>query len=200
MLFGAGIWLVAQIYHIDAHYPNAYFIWGIGALSLAWVMPSISQGFISVFLMFLWGWFEMFDFHHPNYMGSWIVLLGLIPLAWLQRSRALLFFSLIAFVVLYCFSILNTDEDLTFTTVFFNACLYLAVGRLAKNSDFAKSAPLFTGIGYAVYLVLLFIFSFPGTARELMYVVPQGGVVLFCPSYISCGTGLVLGVVENGQG
>ena len=36
MLFGAGIWLVAQIYHIDEHYPNAFLVWGTGALALAW--------------------------------------------------------------------------------------------------------------------------------------------------------------------
>ncbi len=39
MFFGAGIWLVAQIYHIDEHYPNAFFIWGCGALAMAWAYP-----------------------------------------------------------------------------------------------------------------------------------------------------------------
>ena len=36
ILFGAGIWLVAQIYHIDEHYPNAFFFWGFGAMTMAW--------------------------------------------------------------------------------------------------------------------------------------------------------------------
>ena len=35
MMFGAGIWLIAQIYHIDEHYPNAFLVWGLGALGLA---------------------------------------------------------------------------------------------------------------------------------------------------------------------
>ena len=36
LFFGAGIWLVAQIYHIDEHFPNGFLIWGLGALALAW--------------------------------------------------------------------------------------------------------------------------------------------------------------------
>ena len=35
MLFGAGIWLIAQIYHIEEHYPNAFLLWAIGAILLA---------------------------------------------------------------------------------------------------------------------------------------------------------------------
>jgi uncharacterized membrane protein len=35
MLFGAGIWLVAQVYHIDEHFPNGFLFWGLGALALS---------------------------------------------------------------------------------------------------------------------------------------------------------------------
>ena len=41
MLFGAGIWLVAQMYHIDEHYPNGFLLWAAGAVALAWTMPNI---------------------------------------------------------------------------------------------------------------------------------------------------------------
>ena len=43
MLFGAGIWLIAQIYHIEEHFPNAFLLWGIGAMLMAWTMPSVIQ-------------------------------------------------------------------------------------------------------------------------------------------------------------
>ncbi|HXV07372.1 MAG TPA: DUF2157 domain-containing protein, partial [Burkholderiales bacterium] len=49
MLFGAGIWLVAQIYHIDEHYPNAFLVWSAGALAMAWAMPSIVQALLALF-------------------------------------------------------------------------------------------------------------------------------------------------------
>lgn len=38
LLFGAGIFLIAQIYHIKAHYPNGPLMWGLGVLPLAYLL------------------------------------------------------------------------------------------------------------------------------------------------------------------
>ncbi len=174
MLFGAGIWLVAQIYHIDEHYPNAFFVWGIGALALAWAMPSVAQGLMAVLLVFLWGSFEVFDFSSPTHWGSWVVLLGVLPLAWMQRSRVLLFFALVAFITLFVFSAGQVEGDLVIAALFYLACLHLAAGRLSTRSAFPESAPLFSVVGYSVYLVLLYLFSFHEVARELVRLNPEG--------------------------
>jgi hypothetical protein len=40
LLFGANIWLVAQIYHISSHYPNGVLIWAIGALFAGYLLRS----------------------------------------------------------------------------------------------------------------------------------------------------------------
>jgi uncharacterized membrane protein len=168
MLFGAGIWLVAQIYHIDEHYPNAFLVWGLGAMALAWAMPSVAQGLMAVLLVFLWACFEIFDFSSPNYFAPWMVLLGVVPLAWLQRSRVLLFFALLAFIALYGFGVGRVDGDLVLAAIFYCACLYLAAGRLVTRSGFPESAPLFGFIGYGVYLVLLYALTFDEVAREMM--------------------------------
>ena len=144
-----GIWLVAQIYHIDEYYPNAFIVWGLGALALAWAMPSIAQGLMAVLLVFLWGSFEVFGFSSPNYPGPWVVLLGVLPLAWLQRSRALLFFALVAFIALYAFSTAQVADDLLAGTLFYCAILYIAAGRLSTRSAFPDSAPVFPEIGRA---------------------------------------------------
>lgn len=176
MLFGAGIWLVAQIYHIDGHYPNAFIVWGLGALALAWAMPSIAQALMAVLLVFLWGCFEVFDFSSPNNFAPWIVLLGVLPLAWMQRSRVLLFFALLAFIVTYGFGAGRVEGDLVFGALFFCACLYLAAGRLSSRSAFPESAALFGVIGYSVYLVLLYIVSFRRVARELVELSPEGAL------------------------
>ena len=59
MLFGAGIWLVAQIYHIDEHYPNAFLVWSVAALAMAWAMPSIVQATLALFLVAFWAGVEV---------------------------------------------------------------------------------------------------------------------------------------------
>ncbi len=38
LIFGAGIFLIAQIYHINAHYPNGPLLWGAGVLPLAYLL------------------------------------------------------------------------------------------------------------------------------------------------------------------
>ncbi len=174
MLFGAGIWLVAQIYHIDENYSNAFIVWGLGALALAWVMPSIAQGLMAVLLVFIWGYIEVFDFSSVNHSGPWLVLLGVLPLAWMQRSRVLLFFALIAFIALYAFSAGQVEADLVVGALFYCACLYLAAGWLSTRSAFPGSAPLFRFVGYSVYLVLLYIFSFKQVAPGLVSLKPDG--------------------------
>lgn len=40
MFFGANIFLIAQIYHIDAHYPHGILLWALGALASAWLASS----------------------------------------------------------------------------------------------------------------------------------------------------------------
>lgn len=38
LIFGAGIFLIAQIYHITVHYPNGPLMWGLGVLPLAYLL------------------------------------------------------------------------------------------------------------------------------------------------------------------
>jgi uncharacterized membrane protein len=38
IIFGAGIFLIAQIYHISVHYPNGPLMWGLGVLPLAYLL------------------------------------------------------------------------------------------------------------------------------------------------------------------
>lgn len=176
MLFGAGIWLVAQIYHIDEHYPNAFLVWGLGALAMAWAMPSIAQALMAVLLVFLWACFEMFDFHAPAHASPWIVLLGAMPLAWVQRSRVLMFFALVAFSALYALSAAEVDGDLVISALFYCACFYLAIRGLVTRSVFAESAGVFGVVGYSIYLVLLYMFSFEEIARDVIGLHPMDSV------------------------
>lgn len=63
ILFGAGIFLIAQIFHIRAHYPNGVLFWAVGIFPLAYIIesrPILSLGLLN---MTLWlgmeSWFWM---------------------------------------------------------------------------------------------------------------------------------------------
>ncbi|MGK0224364.1 MAG: putative membrane protein, partial [Limisphaerales bacterium] len=163
LLFGAGIWLIAQIYHIDEHYPNAFLLWSVAALSLAWMIPSRMHALLALALAFLWGCFEIFDFNEAQHPANWLVAFGVIPLAIILRSNIILFFSIAIFTLLHAFSLVNIEDDLVFPVLIMLASAMLAVAYLLPNESSFRPADILRRIGLFIWIVLVFI----GTFAEL---------------------------------
>ena len=60
-LFGAGIMLIAQMYHMDGHPPDAVLLWGIGALATGLLMRSNPVLAAALVLFCTWSIMEFFD-------------------------------------------------------------------------------------------------------------------------------------------
>ncbi|MBN4061477.1 DUF2157 domain-containing protein [bacterium AH-315-G11] len=73
ILFGVNIMLIAQIYHIDSHYPDGVLVWALGGLLVAWLMQSKPSFVASSLLMMLWTGMESFGFgdFHWQFMLVW---------------------------------------------------------------------------------------------------------------------------------
>lgn len=160
MMFGAGIWLIAQMYHMDEHYPTAFLLWGSGALALAWAIPSVWQAMLACVLISVWGVSEVMDFRS---LHTWSVILlaaGVLPLAWLERSVSLLTLSLMAVLGI---SLINaaeaSDAVITFFLLFGVSTTLLAAAYGAKKTRFPESSATFIAIGTLLYGGCLFIFS-----------------------------------------
>jgi uncharacterized membrane protein len=161
MLFGAGIWLIAQIYHIDEHYPNAFLIWGSGALLMAWGLPSMVQGIVATILLVLWSSFEIFDFNNPHLLSPFLILGGIMPLAWMNRSRVLVTICTIGFLFTLLAAVMELEGDLAALVIFFCACILIGIGRVTQRRDwFPQVSPVFSFLGFFIYMVVLFILSF----------------------------------------
>lgn len=163
MMFGAGIWLIAQIYHMDEHYPTAILLWGVGALAFAWVMPSAIQGLLACLLISVWGVMEITDYNRLHLSSVFIIVLGILPLAWHLRSRVLLLFGLISGIGL---SLLNTgahyNVPIVFYLVFSIALLMIAAARVTDKSNFPGSAGVLRSTGVVVYGFCLFLLTLFG--------------------------------------
>ncbi len=167
MLFGAGIWLVAQIYHIDEHYPNGLLIWGLGALFLAWALPSISQGVGAAVLFVLWGGFETFDFRHANHYAALLITAGIFPLAFHLRSLVLVGTSIPAAILAICFTCSFFDHLMPQVFIFTSTAL-IALGIAARKSDFfPESSPFLSFYGSIIYFITLFVFTFPAVSEDI---------------------------------
>jgi uncharacterized membrane protein len=80
-MFGAGIMLIAQMYHISGHAPDAVLTWALGALLAGVLLKSNPALALSMLLMLLWSGWESSDTNKPH----WPFLLG-----WLAVASAML--------------------------------------------------------------------------------------------------------------
>jgi uncharacterized membrane protein len=69
LLFGANIWLIAQTYNINAHYPDGTLLWGAGALAAAFLVPSRAALAAALVIGAYWTWQETIDFERPIHLA-----------------------------------------------------------------------------------------------------------------------------------
>ncbi len=54
IIFGAGMFLIAQIYHITVHYPNGPLLWGLAVLPLAYLLKFKSLLSLAILVLLIW--------------------------------------------------------------------------------------------------------------------------------------------------
>lgn len=167
MLFGAGIWLVAQVYHIDEHYPNGFLIWSLGALALAWALPSLVQATLALFLVTFWAGVELFAFHAAMHGAPLLVVLGVLPLAWWRRSPALMFCTLAVLFLVTAFAVGWIDGKALMPLLFTMAAAAIMAGATASATAFPAAAAPLHGIGLLVVLGCSYVLSFRGMSEAL---------------------------------
>ena len=74
-VFGASIMLIAQMYHIDRHYPDGVMVWGIGTLIAAAMTRSSATAVFGFGLIALWTGYETSEFNatvHWPFLAAWV--------------------------------------------------------------------------------------------------------------------------------
>lgn len=66
--FGAGIWLIAQIFNLNAHYPDGFLWWAIGSLPLAFLGQSSLLWFLVITLEIIWCFTEASAFSNSLWL------------------------------------------------------------------------------------------------------------------------------------
>jgi uncharacterized membrane protein len=77
VLFGAGIMLVAQIFHIQAHFPDGSLMWAAGALAVAVILSNQASLWLAFGVAFVWSMQELVAFGtlpHWPFLGAWAVM------------------------------------------------------------------------------------------------------------------------------
>jgi uncharacterized membrane protein len=86
IVFGAGIFLVGQMYHVQAHDPLAFALWSAGVAPLAWVLRSRALATLTLLTLGSWIVYEAVDLLDDSPYDT--VLLA-VPLALMLYGIAL---------------------------------------------------------------------------------------------------------------
>jgi uncharacterized membrane protein len=199
MVFGAGIWLVPQIYHIEGHYPNAFLVWALGALAMAWAMPSIVQALLALALVAWWAGLEAFEFHDPRHAAPLLAALGTLPLAWWRRSPMLLFFGLAVSLLVTAFAVALIDSEGMIPIVLVAGGAAFAWGVASARSAFPGAEWPARGAGLAAVVFCLFVLSFRGGARLLTRVeFTETALVVYLAVAVACLVAAAWALVRKG--
>lgn len=78
LFYGAGIWLVAQIFHLIAHYPDGLWWWALGVLPFALCLDTLLLHTLLVALLAIWAGTEVLGFSHLGvwFFGRWSFIPG----------------------------------------------------------------------------------------------------------------------------
>lgn len=87
LMYGAAIWLIAQIFHLETHYPNGFLLWAVGLLPVAWAARSLPVLYLSTGLLTIWTIMEQGEFGRFNYLYPLLTAGAVFPLARRHRSN-----------------------------------------------------------------------------------------------------------------
>lgn len=86
LLYGAAIWLLAQIFHLNTHYPQGFLLWGVGLLPLVLVTLSRPVLYLATTVLIIWTLTEQGSFGTYNFLFPVLALGALLPLARKART------------------------------------------------------------------------------------------------------------------
>jgi uncharacterized membrane protein len=180
LLYGASIFLIAQIYHLGEHYPDGILYWALGVLPFALVTKSVLLMLLGTVLSQIWLLVEGSEGFFPAaypifaFVGFWFCLA--------QRKSILIFLLSVVGVVTYGEFVLDRllndassvflpgVEHIYFTTGIF-ILLYFAGCFLEKRST--SSMLVEYGLALRIWalrfgLITLFVLSFEEPWKELV--------------------------------
>ncbi|MDM8523021.1 DUF2157 domain-containing protein [Desulfococcaceae bacterium HSG8] len=192
IIYGATIFLIAQIYHLGEHYPDGVFYWAIGVLPVAFLTDSILimllAGVLSGIWLILESQFGFFPFFYPVYA------LSIFWFCFRQRRSLILFLLAVAGSVFWLEVVVmhlygpGYYFDFGAEHVFFTTGIFILLHWAGGFSERFCSDPEKADYGLVLRLwtirfgiLTLFIFSFEAPWYELIRVADKHyGFILGC--------------------
>lgn len=203
ILFGANIMLIAQIYHIDSHYPDGVLLWSLGGLLTAYIFGAQPALIAAMVLATLWTSMESFDFNrqiHWWFLPVWLSFLPLVYCKAWQRAQHVVWLSLLYWS--FCTFINYADHALAgklyIVQLYFLLYLALFLGGMlmATHEKSAPFAELAQRYGVLAVLASFFTLTFPDLHRGRFWSAARNAVEPLSAGWL-IGMGLALALVAG---
>jgi hypothetical protein len=177
LLYGAGIWLIAQTYHIHTDFATGIFLWALGIVPFAYLLKSRLNYFFAIALFILWTFTEAISYQKPHLVFLFILLGVMIPLAHYLKSKTGLIISLITAAIwllinnLFWFG--QNFSIILFLPLYLYASLLIIsspLHLLKENYHNWRGPYLYTGI--VILAGTLFLLPFFGVFQQFSKSIP----------------------------
>lgn len=202
LLFGVNIMLIAQIYHINAHFPNGVLLWGGGALAAAALAPSRASLAAAFALGGLWTYQESTDFSvvlHWPFLIYWAVATAIgIWLGW-RPAIQLAALTLIGWLVLNTSGIQNllgwSDREIPSLYFFLPFVFWTAaVSFVAKGQARLLTVEHYAFFVWMIAYFVLHIFAYESASKAA----PSAGWIAVAAASVLISIALALRGVQRG--
>ena len=166
LLFGNNIILIAQIYHIDSHYPNGILLWSVGALITTIIMRSEAVLIAAGVLGLLWSGMEIFDFRllHWPWLIFWSISVVIAIRQKYHLASHVIIFSLF-FWLLLSFNNFSryASEGCIIQVYLLLGLVIFMLARTIKSMQYEHYfAENLSRYAFVFAMIFLYILSFPG--------------------------------------
>lgn len=197
ILYGAGIWQVAQMYHIHRDFPTGVFLWALGIVPFAYVVKSKLNYFLAVALFVLWTLEESIGPQKPH-LPFLLVLLGLLgPLSYYLKSKLGLSICVITGGVWLLINNIFWFEESVSIYLFLPLALYgiilLSISNLHLSKDTLKEyRQIYLYIGTTISSIAIFLMPFFGLIKLSPQALTLQGLSI---SFWICSSVLLMGIL-----
>lgn len=171
ILFGSAIWLIAQIFHLDAEAGMGFFLWYLGVIPVAWLFNSSLNLALASFNLAAWFIAGHYPLSLPYFLYPLLLAFTVLPLAVSKRDRFNFTAALIAAYIWFIpLGVKLAHENFSFqlgivSLLFLSLILYALVKNLSNKGFFAENfllALVFIGLfaGFAPFSFQDFLHEF----------------------------------------
>lgn len=194
IMFGSGIWLIAQIFHINAHFPNGMLFWLLGVLPVAVLLREELPLGLSALLLASWALAE----HSSSPLIIFVAMMlfgGVFYLAYNLRSSFVLAVTLISAAIFANTEIyliladnyrFNEAGSLIPFVLLLLGSAYVYMSKHPINEHIGDFPLIYKFLGVTLTGAALFIMSLEFFAHDFVKLRQSGaGYVLFWVLYIA---------------